>query len=91
MAKKKQQAAAETSLSDRERERAEIVLASQGRAKGLLDSFPVGMQRELASWCDASGNVKPGVREAVDELLANYYAELKATVEEEGPSASAES
>lgn len=72
-------------LSAGERARAERVLSSQGRAIGLLDCFPLAMQRELASWCGISGALQPGVREAVAELIANFYAEQKADVEEDKP------
>lgn len=71
-------------LTKQERQRAERVLSSQGRAIGMLDCFPPAMQRQLAELCDPqSGALKEGTREGVAELVANFYAEQKTDVDEQ--------
>lgn len=71
-------------LTDLERLRAEHVLSSQGRPIGLLDCFPLAMQKALADYCDpASGSIKAGVSEGVAELIANFFADQKAEVDDE--------
>jgi hypothetical protein len=79
-------AAAESqSLTPIERSCAERVLISQGRAIGMLDCFPVATQRALAAFCDPNSfALKAGTLEGAARLIADFYAEQKATDEQEG-------
>ncbi len=62
-----------------EQQRAERVLASVGRAAGLLGSFPADVKAKLASFCTQAGEVTSGARAVLDE----YWDAQKATVEPE--------
>ncbi len=60
-------------------QRAERVLASVGRAAGLLGSFPPDVRAKLAALCSETGDVTAGG----GDVLRDYWDSQKATIEPE--------
>lgn len=71
-----------TPLTDDERARAIFVLRSQGRAVGCFAALPASLQRRLSELVNEKGQLADCVVTTVRDLFADYYHELKATVEE---------
>lgn len=66
-----------------EQQRAERVLAANGRAIGMLGSFPPAVQTALASFCSEAGVITVGSRDDVEAVLNEHWETLKATVDED--------
>lgn len=64
------------------KQRAERVLTSQGRAIGLLGSFPPDIQDAMAKLCDDTGNLSPDTRDEAAKILARHYEAQKAVVDD---------
>lgn len=62
--------------------RAIYVLRSQGRAEGCFTALPTAMQRRLSELVNEKGQLADGIVAEVQRMFADYYHELKATVEE---------
>jgi len=66
-----------------DRQRAERVLVSQGRAKGLLDSLGEPALKRLAEFCSPAGVVAPAAVGGVRDILVDFYGAQKAVVAED--------
>lgn len=64
------------------RERAIRAMASQGHTEALCDALSPARVDAIASLTDDSGVVSVDVRAFVAGILAEHFAELKATTEE---------
>jgi hypothetical protein len=60
--------------------RARRILASQGRAPGLVDHFPESYRKRLAAQCDEYGTVRPAAPEQFQKILRELIDDQKAAV-----------